>query len=107
MTQFVASIKAQGKENAVWIAAFVALNILSGILTVAGYQQGGYEVNGILRYALGQNLFWLYKLPLIVVAVGVLLAIATEYPKQVKWAFTGLAGLFTAVCLFNFVGVVL
>lgn len=108
MKEAIQSIRQLDRATYLLIAGFIVLNVLDGTLTRIGYGQGAYEINSVARHLLASEsgVFWLYKIGLTLFAVAVLLFIATEYPKQVKWGFVGITGLFAGVCFYN-VGVIL
>ena len=103
-------MRQQGERNGLLIASFIVLNIFDGIITLVGYSQGGYELNFIARYALENQMlwvFWLHKIVVMLAVLALLLFLATEYPKQLKWTFVGIAALAGGVCIFNYVGVLM
>ena len=110
MRDTILSMRQQGERNSLLIASFIALNALDAIITLAGYARGGYELNFIARYALENQMLWLFwghKIITMLILTILLVFLATEYPKQLRWTFVGLVALSGGVCLFNYVGVLL
>ena len=87
--------------------AFVGLNVLDAVLTLAAMIQGElYELNPIMRKLLEQPgwMFWGFKIVAAIVCASLLLLLAAKYPRQIKRILTVLVVVMLGVCLVNTIG---
>jgi len=100
--------KGRNLEHIKLAAVFVGLNIVDIVLTQIMINNGGYELNPIMRYLLGQFGWaaWAIKLAAVAIAMFVLLWRATKYPRLAKIVFISLIIFMLVNCLFNGIGLI-
>jgi hypothetical protein len=79
---------------------FVVLNVLDAFLTTRAIANGT-ELNPILRPLIGSPMFWVFKVGLTLLFVGILLLLSSKYPKQIHTILRALAVCMVGVCLIN------
>ena len=102
------AIRKPGTQNIKLAVAFVGLNILDAILTVAAMNKGGVcEANPLMSHLLEQPtwVFWTTKISLTLIFALLLLIFSNKYPRQVKRIFIILVGVMAGICAFNMMGV--